>query len=652
MSQEPHQNQLTELYVKNIGGIQETSLQLRPGVTALVGENATNRTSLIQAIAAGLGADQYSLKSDSDTGKVSLTVAGETYTRELRRENGDIRAGGDPYLERSSIAELYAVLLRSNDIRSAVRESGDLRTLILAPVDTAAINQKISERVDERREVDKQLDRLDSLEEELVEKQTEQRRKQRRLEELEAQLEQKSATLDAVEDAQSGNGPDTAELDETLDELNDARSKLERVSANLRGEKKSLQSLRDSKETVDQQYSSLSMPDETRLSALEERIERLRDQKQSLDSTVTELQRVIRFNDRQLTDSDSALDQALETEQGDSAAERLDPSKTTVTCWTCGSQVERASIDEMVDKLRELEAEKTQEKNDLASRIEEVRQELDTLRSQREEITQLESKRSSLEEKIDRREENIATFEQRKETLQQRVDTLESEVESLEGSQQDELLDVQQEVSKLRFQKEQVESELDDIDATIDAIESELETREQLRERRGELSAELEELRTRIDRIESEAIEEFNTHMAALLDKLDYDNIDKIWMERTEVEVREGRGKTTETQFDLHVIRENTDEEVYEDTIDHLSESEREIVGLVVALAGYIVHDIHEEVPFMLLDSVEMIDGERLVDLVSYLEQFVPYLVVVLLPDHTQAFEKNPPSQNYTSVQI
>ncbi|WP_340098058.1 archaea-specific SMC-related protein [Salinibaculum salinum] len=652
MNQEPHQNQLTELYVENIGGIQETSLQLRPGVTALVGENATNRTSLIQAIAAGLGADQYSLKSDSDAGKVSLTVAGETYTRELRRENGDIRADGDPYLERSDIAELYAVLLRSNEIRSAVRESGDLRTLILAPIDTTEINRKISERVDERREVDKQLDRLDSLEEKLVEKQTERGRKQRRLDELETQLGQKTARLDTAEGDQTGDGSDTSELDETLDELNDAQAKLERVSANLRGEKKSLESLRDSKETVDQQYSSLSVPDETRIAALEERIERLRNQKQSLDSTVTELQRVIRFNDRQMADPDSALHRALETEQNDSVAEQLDPSKTTVTCWTCGSQVERASIDEMVDKLRELEAEKTQEKNDLASQIEEVQQELDTLRSQREERAQLESKRNSLEEKIGRREENIAEFEQRKEALRQRVDTLEAEVESLEGSQQDELLVVQQEVSKLRFRKEQVESELDDIDATIDAIESELETREQLQERRDELSAELEELRTRIDRIESEAIEEFNTHMAALLDELDYDNIDRIWMERTEVKVKEGRQKTTETQFDLHVIRKNSDGEVYEDTINHLSESEREIVGLVVALAGYIVHDIHEEVPFMLLDSVEMIDGERLVDLVSYLEQFVPYLVVVLLPDHTQAFEKNPPSQNYTPVHI
>jgi hypothetical protein len=54
----------------------------------------------------------------------------------------------------------------------------------------------------------------------------------------------------------------------------------------------------------------------------------------------------------------------------------------------------------------------------------------------------------------------------------------------------------------------------------------------------------------------------------------------------------------------------------------------------------------------MLLDSIEMIDGDRLVDLVSYLERFVPYLVVVLLPDHARAFDSHPPSTDYQAVEV
>lgn len=100
------------------------------------------------------------------------------------------------------------------------------------------------------------------------------------------------------------------------------------------------------------------------------------------------------------------------------------------------------------------------------------------------------------------------------------------------------------------------------------------------------------------------------------------------------------------------MVRETADGTAYEDSLDHLSESERELVGLIVALAGFLVHDVHETVPFMLLDSLEMIDGNRLVDLVAYLEEFVPYLVVVLLPDHADAFETDRAPSHHRIIDV
>lgn len=653
MRQTNPQNQSTKLHVENIGGIEETSVRFSSGVTGLIGENATNRTSLVRAIAAGLGSDQYTLKSDSDTGKVSLTVAGETHTRTLQRENGTVEAAGDPYLDSPDYADLYAVLLRSNAIRRAVRESGDLRSLILEPVDTEEINRKISARVDERREIDEELDRLDKLTAKLSDCRSKREETNGQIERLDTQIEEKRHALDGMEDeAQPPDVGITETLDEKLAELSDTRSQLERVTANVESERKSLESLRESQSTIEKQYESMSMPDAEKVAALEERIDRLRDQKQELDSTVSELQRVIRFNDRNLNGSQSSIHQALGSETSDSVTDQLDPSNSTVTCWTCGSQVKRSSIDEMLDRLRQFETEKTEEKKQIRSQIEEVRRELDDIRSRREELSELESKIESFDRKIERKESNIEEFEQRQETLEERVDSLETEIEALEMSRHDDFLEVQEEVSRLTFEKEQVETRLEELDSEIERIESELEARERLNERRDELSVELEELRTRIDRIEREAIDEFNSHTAAIVDELGYENIDRIWMERTEVEIEHGRGDDAKTQFKLHLVREDDANKMYEDTIDHLSESEREIVGLVVALAGYIVHDIHEKVPFMLLDSVEMIDGERLAGLVSYLEQYVPYLIVVLLPDHARAFEENPPSQEYDPVRI
>ena len=125
--------------------------------------------------------------------------------------------------------------------------------------------------------------------------------------------------------------------------------------------------------------------------------------------------------------------------------------------------------------------------------------------------------------------------------------------------------------------------------------------------------------------------------MESILDLLDYANLDRIWIERVEREVREGRRKVTKQVFELHVIRSSESGTVYEDTVDHLSESEREVTGLVFALAGYLAHEVYEDVPFMLLDSLEAIDSERIATLVDYLNEYTGFLIVALLPEDADA---------------
>jgi hypothetical protein len=127
--------------------------------------------------------------------------------------------------------------------------------------------------------------------------------------------------------------------------------------------------------------------------------------------------------------------------------------------------------------------------------------------------------------------------------------------------------------------------------------------------------------------------------MDAILEIMSYENIERIWIERVTRTVREGRGTVEETAFDIHVVRTTESGTAYEDTIDHLSESEREVTGLVFALAGYLVHDLYETVPFMLLDSLEAIDAGRIADLVAYFSNYAEYLVVALLEEDAQALD-------------
>ena len=89
MSTENIAKEAISVRVENIGGIDETELDVSPSVTALTGRNATNRTSLIQATMAALGSDRVSLKGDAEEGHVELTIGDTTYTRHARAEKRD-----------------------------------------------------------------------------------------------------------------------------------------------------------------------------------------------------------------------------------------------------------------------------------------------------------------------------------------------------------------------------------------------------------------------------------------------------------------------------------------------------------------------------------------------------------------------------------
>jgi uncharacterized protein YhaN len=95
----------------------------------------------------------------------------------------------------------------------------------------------------------------------------------------------------------------------------------------------------------------------------------------------------------------------------------------------------------------------------------------------------------------------------------------------------------------------------------------------------------------------------------------------------------------TENHFELHIVREAESGQTYEGTVDTLSESEREVVGLVFALSGYLVHDLYKTVPVMVLDSLEAIDSDRIARLIKYLAEYPDFLVVALLPEDADTID-------------
>ncbi|AZQ15368.1 archaea-specific SMC-related protein [Halorubrum sp. PV6] len=618
--------------VRNIGGIDEASVTLSDGVSVLTGRNATNRTSFLQALMTGLGSRQSSLKGDAEEGAVTLELDGETYTRTLRRRGDTVAFDGDPYLDDPELADLFAFLLEDNEARRAVARGDDLREIIMRPIDTDAIDAEIRECKQQRDELESEIDRLDGLEHDLPSLEADRRETVAELEAAEDELEAVREDLDDLDAGVDESRTRKQEMEAAFQKVRDARSELDDLEFDLETERSTLEELRSERDELRETVDTAEAPDRNP-DRLAGRIDELRRRKRALDDDINQLGSVIGFNEDMVEGSGVDI-------EGDAPSD--DPTATLTagdqtTCWTCGSAVETDQIEATLDRLRELRSAKLDERNEIREEIETLTDEQSAIRQAKREIERAEERLESVEAEIESTESRIDDLEAQIEAKRETVAEREEAAESIDVDGYDEALELHREANGIELRIERLEDEIDDIDAEIEEREAALERREDLRAEREQVTDRLTDLRTRVDRIEETAVEEFNEHMATVLDILEYENLDRIWIERRETERREGRRKVTRTRFDLHIVRSSPDGTAYEDTVDHLSESEREVTGLVFALAGYLVHDVHETVPFVLLDSLEAIDSDRIARVVDYFRTHADYLVAALLPGDAAA---------------
>lgn len=604
------------LTVRNIGGIDHADLAFDRGVTILRGRNATNRTSLLSALSGALGGSTTSLKSDAEAGTVTLSIDDTEYTRTYTRRDGAVIVEGDPYTEEGQLVDHFVALFEDNPARRAVSQSGDLRDVIMAPVDTDAIEARIDDLEAKRRELEREIQELD-----------ERRRQLEDLEDRKASIQQDIAGLDdritalrtSIREDEATVAPADATA-ETLQMINDHRQRLTQVENRLETKRAERDALEDEIETLETELGELAEKDESALADLEGSITSIRERSRRLDDTIASLSTLAEFNQTHLAD------EGIESTGGHSepAAALAPDSDREVECWTCGTTVERAQLRDRLADLRSVIAEKRTDRDELEEQLRE-------LEARRQSIRDAIDRRSSLERRLEEATTKRRGLEEAIDDLRDQAAGLRGEISDLEGdlgSQQpsgSELRGQYEQLGDLEFERGQLEHQLSDIERRIQSIESRQPG--SLDSRLNAIESELADERRRIDSLETAAIDNFNEHMAELLDLLRYENVARVWIER-----KPGAGDRHAT-FDLHIVRETSSRTGYEDSIANLSESEREVIGLVVGLAGYLVHEAYETVPFILLDSVEAIDASRLDSLIGYLADHAVYLLAALLPE-------------------
>jgi chromosome segregation ATPase len=631
------------LKVENIGGIEQSEVSFSPGVTVLTGRNATNRTSLLRAIMAGLGSDRVSLKSDADSGSVTFQFGDKSYTRSLQRQNNTTKISGDSYLDDSELADLFAFLLESNEARRAVALEQDLRNIIMQPVDADAINAEIRQLKSERDNVDDRIEKRRRLEEKLPELEQRRRHLVQEIENKTEEVESKRKKLDDLSANAEEARSEQSELDQKMQTLQQKRSSLDTTEFRLDSERESLASIKQEREEIKAEYDDLTNQEMGDLDYIESEINRLRDNEKRLERELNKLQNVIQFNKEMLEGTSTDIATALRGDDIDngSVTDKILEDSKEVVCWTCGTEVDVKKIESTLNRLRNFRRSKSAEQTRIEEELSEIKKERSDIQSTRQRRDDINDKLADIKAEIERRESKIEEFESKKNELEDEIEHVKTAIEELEEQDRSEVLEVHQEVNEIELEIDRLKNERTDISKEIEDIESKKKEIETLQDRREQITEQLNELRTRIERIEKEAIEEFNDHMDTVLELLDYGNLERIWVERFETETRQGRQKVNTTEFRLHIVRTSGEGVTYEDDLKHLSESEREVMGLIFALAGYLAHDVHKEVPFILLDSLESIDSERIARVIDYMQKYTDYLVAALLPEDSAALDED-----------
>ena len=612
------------MFVENVGGIDACEIEFSPGVTVLTGQNATNRTSLLTAIAGALGGSAATLKSDTDEGQVRLEFDGETYTRHYRRESdGSIITDGEPYADNPELIDLFACLLEDNPARRTVERGDNLRDILMRPVDTATIQERIREFERERNQITTRLEKIGRERNRLPKLE---KRRTSLKDEVEAIIEELRTLREQVADYDI-DAEAAGAAEDLLSELESRRQTLAQTRDEIETQQSTLEALCDEREEVSDEFDDLKDRNADR-GDREQKLDRLQDRERELQDSINDLSAIVDFNDELLDSSDELVNEDPDEQN---VTDELDPMSATIKCWTCGSRVERQAIDNQLEELRSAIEDKRTQRQEVQDEIAELREQLNRLQSIETRRRECKGRLDEIDRQVERREQRTNDLKKKAADLQETIRDLEEEVKETEEFRDSELVEQYERLSELEYERGQIEQELNDVEDEIRELESLIDEREQLEAQKAQLQEELESLRTRIEDLERDAVEAFNEHMAEVLSLLEYQNIERIWIER------KISNDGPEGIFELHVVRSTENRTMYEDRVDHLSESEREVVGLVVALAGYLVHEVYETVPVMLLDSLEAIDADRIARLIDYIAEFSSYLVVALLEEDAQA---------------
>lgn len=590
------------LTLTNISGIRSGSTEVEEGLNVIQASNFRGKSSLIAALRTAIGATgqygEHPLTEGTEAGSVTLETEKDKHTVKLERASPKVvKRTGNPSLSDETdqvCARLFACLDEENPIRRAVRNGDELTDLLQAPLNIEDIDAQIDDLTEKKGEIERQITEAERAGEQLP-------AVQETVTSLETELEELRTRRQELTDEETNK----ERIEELSDKISVKSGKLTTITNDISRIEREIERKQDQVARKEDEVAELDIPEEIDHSR---DLEAMRDDIATLSRQIELVEDLHRANQNVLDAGE--VDMVTDVERSIAGDEAM--------CWVCGQATTKADIDDHISNLQSTTARLREEKGEIESELEAVEKRQKEIQKARQRKERLDREIQQLNAEMDEKEGILENKRQREETLEAEITALRAELDEAEDEYNEALTDVKTDIhtteTTLGNEREKLESleeqynELDELEDRRDEIQSRLTG---LRNRKKNTQ---EDLKERFNAIIGDIIEEFQPGFSSARLVLKTD-------ERGEVEA-----------IDLEIARD-VDNKGQRTSVDALSEGEVELIGLVVALAGYHAFDVESKAPCILIDGISQLAAEHLRTVATYLDEMIDVLVTTAYPE-------------------
>lgn len=588
------------LEVENVGGIREADRTLSAGITFIQGPNASNKSSFLRAVLFALGARHVPIRSGAEQASVRLAIGDRSVERTARRTDEGLVTDGEPWIEDEPVLlERFAGLLGTNDLRTAVAMNEPVEELLEEPMDLEALEAERAAKLQRKRQLVEELSASEDVDERLAGRERELADRRERLEAIDERLE----GLHEQQDEAVADG----DLEDRREERADLRSRERECESAVDGLEEAIDRLTERRAEIEADLEAArEAGDETDVAALKREREAIRSDLEETRERLDVLQAVLTAN-RELLDSPFAG--VLGSDAG--------LVEDDLRCWTCGQATTAADVEATIAELQDLVEADKRRLRETEPEIDDLTERIEQCRDREREIQELEADLEEVDGTLSSRRESLGERRGELADVRDRLADVDAEIEHLETDRQSTNAALTEEIEEARVERRTVARQVDRLESEIESLESTVAERRRKRETVDTITEEIGTLTDRIENLEAELRTVFNDAMDDLIAALDFRDIERVWLDG---------------EFDVVVTRE-VGGSVRRDTVEHLAESEREMIGLVLGLAGFVTYEVDDVSPVLLVDSLGAFDAERTRRLVEYFADRTDFLVAAAHPE-------------------